>query len=240
MKQSPPLIHLVGVSVTYHVRKQIMARTRKQVKALRDVTLQVKQGEKLGVIGRNGSGKSTLFQVLAGIFSPDSGRVKRTPFLNVQLLTLGVGFEGNLTGRENALLNGMLLGRSRRYMQERLETIKEFSGLEEFFEMPVYTYSSGMNTRLGFSVGIEVSPDVLLVDEVLGVGDLDFQRKSEAAIQERFGSNSTVVLSTHDPAVILENCDRVVWLEAGQIWKIGDPKDLVAEYSEEIVRQGRQ
>lgn len=230
MNPSAPLIDLENVSLTYRVRKQIVSRTRKKIHALRGVSLQVRKGEKLGLIGKNGSGKSTLFQVLTGIFAPDSGRIRRTRGINVQLLTLGVGFEGNLTGRENALLNGMLLGRSRRYMRERLESIKEFSGLGDFFEMPVYTYSSGMNTRLGFSVGIEVSPDVLLVDEVLGVGDLEFKTKSESAIRDRFGSGLTVVMATHDHAMIVESCDRVAWLESGRLRGVGAPQEVVEEY----------
>ena len=234
MSTATPIVSLRDVHLTYHVRKQILSRVKRRVKALRGVSFDLYRGEKLGVVGRNGSGKSTLFQILAGIFSPDRGRVQTQDGLNVQLLSLGVGFEANLTGRENAILNGMLLGKTRRYMRERAEAIKEFSELGDFFETPVYTYSSGMSSRLGFSVAMEANPDVLLVDEVLGVGDAEFQRKSQEAIMERFGSQSTVVLVTHSHEEILKLCDRALWIEFGEVLAEGDPHEVVWQYLEAL------
>lgn len=234
MSVAIPIVSLRDVHLTYHVRKQILSRVKRRVKALRGVSFDLYRGEKLGVVGRNGSGKSTLFQILAGIFSPDRGCLEKQEGLNIQLLTLGVGFEANLTGRENAILNGMLLGKTRKYMKERAEAIKKFSELGDFFEMPVYTYSTGMSSRLGFSVAMEANPDVLLVDEVLGVGDAEFQRKSQEAIMRRFGSESTVVLVTHSHEEILKLCDRVLWIEFGEVVADGDPHRVVQQYLEAL------
>lgn len=227
---SQSIISLRDVSLSYRIRKQIFAKTKKEVNALRTLNLSVRRGEKLGILGRNGAGKSTLFKLLAGIFEPDRGEMYIEPALNVQLLSLGLGFEGNLTGRENAILNGMLLGKSRKFMGKRLESIKEFSGLGDFFEMPVYTYSSGMNARLGFSVAMEVDPDVLLVDEVLGVGDADFNRKSQAAMHERFNSDRTIVLVSHDHEVIRAMCNRCIWIEKGETVMEGETNQVIAAY----------
>jgi len=225
-----PIIRLDQVGLSYRVRKQIFSKTKKEVHALKDVSFNIYRGEKLGILGRNGAGKSTLFKLLAGIFEPDAGEIYVEPELNVQLLSLGIGFEGNLTGRENAVLNGMLLGKGRSYMQARVEAIKEFSGLGDFFEMPVFTYSSGMNARLGFSVALEADPDVLLIDEVLGVGDVDFARKSQQAMQDRFKSDRTIVLVTHDHRMILEMCTRCVWIEQGKTLMEGTAEEVVNAY----------
>ena len=149
----------------------------------------------------------------------------------MQLLSLGVGFEGCLTGRENAVLNGMLLGHSRRTMLSRVEAIKQYSGLTDFFEYPVNTYSSGMVVRLGFSVAMESSPDVLLLDELLGVGDASFQAKSERTLQEKFHGAKTVVLISHDPAQIAHLCTRVIWMDQGRVRADGAPLEIIAAYS---------
>ena len=231
---SQPIIRLQDVVLSYRIRKQIFSKTKKEVNALRALNMSVFRGEKLGVLGRNGAGKSTLFKLLAGIFEPDGGEIYIEPSLNVQLLSLGLGFEGNLTGRENAILNGMLLGKSRKFVRTRLEAIKEFSGLGDFFEMPVYTYSSGMNARLGFSVAMEVDPDVLLVDEVLGVGDADFARKSQAAMHDRFDSDRTIVLVSHDHEVIRSMCDRCVWIESGETVMEGAADEVIAAYLDSV------
>jgi len=226
-----PLITLQNVGLCYHPLRTIFSRTKKEIWALRGLNLEIREGEKLGVIGRNGCGKSTLMRVLAGIYSTDEGKVRfQRPGVHVELLSLGVGFEGNLTGEENAVLNGMLMGKSREHMLGRLDRIKEFSGLGEFFDYPVYTYSSGMNMRLGFSVAMETDPDVLLIDEVLGVGDAAFSVKSEAALKEKFTSNRTVVLISHDASVINRMCERAVWLEKGKIMAEGNPAEVAEKY----------
>lgn len=240
MSDREPIIRLRNVEVSYSVRKQLFSRQKRRIHALKDLTFDVYRGEKLGVIGRNGCGKSTLFKLLAGIFEPDSGTLAMEPGLNVQLLSLGVGFEGNLTGRENAILNGMLLGKSRQYMKARADYIREFSELGEFFEMPVFTYSSGMNARLGFSVALEADPDVLLIDEVLGVGDAHFAEKSEKAMLERFDSDATIILVTHDHNMIQRFCDRAVWIEDGVSVRVGDVMAVTKGYLDSLDLEGSE
>ncbi len=228
--QPPPLISLRNVALCYRYQKSIFARHKTKIWALHDISFDLFEGEKLGIIGRNGSGKSTLMKIFAKIFEPDGGAVTYSRPLHVQLLSLGVGFEGSLSGRENAVLNGLLLGKSRRHMLSRLENIKDFSELGEFFEMPVTTYSSGMSVRLGFSVAMETEPEVLLIDEVLGVGDARFMAKSQQAIREKFSSNHTVVLISHDAATIRKMCTRVVWIEKGRTIMEGDVETVASAY----------
>jgi lipopolysaccharide transport system ATP-binding protein len=229
--QPVPLISLKNAGLCYRPHRTIFSKTRKEIWALRGLSLDIHEGEKLGIIGRNGCGKSTLTRVLAGIFGLDEGGMQfARKNLHVELLSLGVGFEGNLTGAENAVLNGMLMGKSRGYMLSRLKAIHEFSGLGEFFDYPVYTYSSGMNLRLGFSVAMETDPDVLLIDEVLGVGDEVFSKKSEDALRRKFTSKRTVVLISHDAETIKRLCSRAVWLEKGEILAEGDPSEVAAQY----------
>lgn len=239
MSRKEPILSLRGVEMTYRIRKQVFSRQKKQVRALKDISFDIYRGEKLGIIGRNGCGKSTLFKILAGIFEPDRGEFTFRPGLNVQLLSLGVGFEGNLTGRENAILNGMLLGKTRDYMKRRAEAIREFSELGEFFDMPVFTYSSGMNARLGFSVALEANPDVLLIDEVLGVGDAHFAEKSEKAMMERFDSQATIVLVTHNHQMIRKLCDRAVWIEDGETRMEGATDAVSKAYLDSLELEGQ-
>ena len=227
----PPLITLKNAGLCYHPLRTVFSRTKKEIWALRGLNLEIKEGEKLGIVGRNGCGKSTLTRVLSGIYGLDEGTMTFSrKGVHVELLSLGVGFEGNLSGAENAVLNGMLMGKSRKHMLERIDKIKEFSGLGDFFDYPVYTYSSGMNLRLGFSVAMETDPDVLLIDEVLGVGDEMFSKKSEAALKEKFTSDRTVVMISHDAGTIIRTCERAVWLERGQILADGNPVEVTEKY----------
>lgn len=219
-----------NVYLKYRIHRQALSKQTANIWALQGVDLNIYKGEKLGIIGRNGSGKSTLMKLITGIIDQDSGTVEFSKKYNIQLLTLGVGMEGSLTGRENALLNGMLLGRSHRYMLKHVEKIKEFSELGKFFDYPVNTYSSGMVARLGFSVAMESNPDVLLLDELLGVGDMSFFQKSQKALQDRFQSERTVVLISHDPNTISALCTRAVWLERGKIIMEGDPSKIMESY----------
>jgi lipopolysaccharide transport system ATP-binding protein len=225
------LIDLNNIGVCYRTGKGLSSKhTKKEIWALKDISLTLRKGEKLGVIGRNGCGKSTLMRVLAGIYSIDKGTANFKDNLHVQLLSLSVGFEGNLSGRENAILNGMLMGKSRKHMLSRVEAIKEFSELGDFFEMPVYTYSSGMNARLGFSVAMETDPDVLLIDEVLGVGDASFAEKSAAALKEKFTGEQTLVLISHDPNTITRLCTQAVWIEQGITKCEGEVRTVADKY----------
>jgi lipopolysaccharide transport system ATP-binding protein len=197
--------------------------------ALEDVSLRLAQGDRLGVIGRNGAGKSTLLRVIAGILSPDRGRIRRAR-VSCQLLALALGFVPHLSGRDNAILSGLLLGLRRREITARLPAIREFSELGAFFEEPIATYSAGMNMRLAFSVAMQAEPDVLLIDEVLSVGDAAFQEKSRAAMRERTGEGRTIVLVSHDEEQIRDRCNRVVWIEHGRSVLEGSRDEVFAAY----------
>jgi lipopolysaccharide transport system ATP-binding protein len=228
---SKPIIELENVGVYYRGGRQRGAKASLAPWALRGLNLNIHRGEKLGVVGRNGCGKSTLLRLLAKIISPDEGSLRYDqPDLHVQLLALGVGFEGHLTGAENAILSGLFMGKSKRHMESRLREIQDFSGLGDAFHRPVNTYSSGMNARLGFSIGLQTDPDIFLIDEVLGVGDRAFLEKSKAALRERFQENTTVVLISHDARTISEVCDRAVWMNAGRILAEGNPADVCKTY----------
>ena len=201
----------------------------KEFWALRDVSFQVMSGESLGVIGANGSGKSTLLKLLAGILEPTTGEIVVNGRISA-LLELGAGFHPDLTGRENIFLNGTLYGLSRQEMQKQMESIIEFSELNEFIDVPIKHYSSGMYVRLGFSVAIHTDPDLLLVDEVLAVGDANFQHKCMDAIQKYRQRGGSILLVSHDLGAIESICDRAIWYEHGQVQALGHPTDVVMQY----------
>jgi len=205
--------------------------TKKRFKALKDVDLDVNQGEVLGVIGRNGSGKSTLLRVMGGIYRPDSGSVKARG--RTQLLAgVSVGLNPNLTGRENVHLYGSILGHDRSTMDKMMDDILEFSEIGDFIEQPLRTYSSGMKARLGLSIASSVEPDILLIDEVLGVGDPQFREKSKKRILEMVKSSGTVVLVSHSFALMSEICDRLILMHDSRIAATGEAKDVIARYYE--------
>jgi len=197
--------------------------------ALRDVDLEVPYGEALGVIGRNGAGKSTLLKVLAGVFRPTEGRVRVWGKL-APLIDLGAGFEHELTGRENAVMNGTILGYSKAESEARLARSVAFAELEEFIDAPLRTYSSGMIARLAFAVATDVEPDVLIVDEVLSVGDAAFQKKSFERIQAFRTKGVTILLVSHDMAAISSMCNRVAWLDHGSVRQVGPPSEVLPRY----------
>ncbi|MEM7791158.1 MAG: ATP-binding cassette domain-containing protein [Verrucomicrobiota bacterium] len=188
-------------------------RRRREFWPFRGVNMVLKKGETLGIVGRNGAGKSTLLRLLAGVTAPDEGNLFVRRDLRVQLLSINLGFEKILTGRENAIMAGMLLGKSREAMLERIEQIKEFSELGDFFDEPVYSYSSGMRARLGFSAAIEADPDLLLLDEILAVGDKQFKEKSRKVTRSLIDSGKSVVIVMHDRSFINKNCDKVLELD---------------------------
>ena len=223
-----PIISLQGAGVCYRLKRKIDGSNRYW--ALNDVTLEVRRGETLGILGSNGAGKSTLMKLLAGIVAPDRGTAWRDPNEKITLLSLGVGFESNLTGRENAILSALILGLHRQTIDKRLDKIRDFSELGEFFEQPVYTYSSGMLARLGFSVAMEVQPDVLLLDEVLSVGDYACHEKSSQAIRSLMESDRTVVLISHDMVTIRDLCDRAIWIDRGRTKADGTVEEVAALY----------
>lgn len=224
------LVELRNVGVAFSAQRQLNGN---RFWALEDVTLTLRRGERLGVIGRNGAGKSTLLRVIAGILVPDRGSVQRGP-VSCQLLSLALGFTPHLSGRDNAILSGLMLGLRRREIVERLAAIKEFSELGDFFEQPIAAYSAGMTMRLAFSVAIQVEPDVLLIDEVLAVGDAEFQQKSGAALRERMREGHTVVLVSHDESQVAKLCDRVLWIEHGKSVLEGSRDDVFAAYHRDL------
>jgi ABC-type polysaccharide/polyol phosphate transport system ATPase subunit len=201
--------------------------------ALRDVSFGVRAGETFGLIGENGSGKSTMLKCLTRILRPDQGTVRVDGKVSA-LLELGAGFHPELSGRENVFLNGAILGLSQKELRRRFDDIVEFAGVEDFIEEPVKNYSSGMYVRLGFSVAINVDPDVLFVDEVLAVGDAAFQRKCFEKFNELRRSGKTVVLVTHGMSAVENLCDRAAWFSHGQLMKVGASRDVVGAYTETV------
>ena len=197
--------------------------------ALKDVSFDVHRGEALGIIGLNGSGKSTLLKIIAGVLKPTKGT--RSVRGNVApLIELGAGFDFDLTAKENVFLNGSLLGYSREYLESYYDDIVEFSGLSQFMDVPVKNFSSGMVSRLAFSIATIGQPDVLIVDEVLSVGDHQFQQKCEARIHQMKENGTTILFVSHSMNQVKALCNKIVWLEKGEVKKIGEPEDICAEY----------
>jgi ABC-type polysaccharide/polyol phosphate transport system ATPase subunit len=199
--------------------------------AVNQVSVTVHKGEMLGIIGHNGSGKSTLLKIIAGIYRPTSGKVTVNGSV-APLIELGAGMHNELTGRENILLNGLLMGFSKREMLEREERIIDFADLGDFIDVPVKQYSSGMYMRLAFSVATEVDPDILVVDEVLAVGDLQFQDKCFDRLKRFRESGKTVLFVSHAMSQIKEQCDRVILLNRGRLLFDGAPGDAIAAYKD--------
>lgn len=224
-----PVVEVEHVAVVYKRRRGLFAHD--SFEALRDVSFNLYHGESLGIIGRNGAGKSTLLRLLAGILEPDRGCLV-TAGLKTALLSLQVGFDGNLSGRYNAILSGMLLGFGRRHILEILPEIIAFAELEEFIDQPLRTYSTGMRARLGFSVAFHLDPDILLIDEVIAVGDEAFRKKSYEVMEERIRSDRTIVLVSHTPETLHKLCNRVVWIEDGETRLEGGVKEVLAAYQE--------
>lgn len=197
--------------------------------ALRNINFDVHEGETFGIVGHNGSGKSTLLKCLTKILQPDEGTVSVNGSISA-LLELGAGFHPELSGRENVYLNAAILGVSRKQVQERFDDIIEFSGLEQFIDTPVKNYSSGMFVRLGFAVAINVDPDVLIIDEVLAVGDADFQAKCGDKIADFRDRGKTIVLVTHAMSDVVRLCQRAAWIDHGNLRMIGAPKEITDAY----------
>ena len=197
--------------------------------ALTNVSFSVNKGDILGVIGYNGAGKSTMLKVISGIMKPTNGSIKVDGVIS-PLIELGSGFDMELTARENIFLNGYILGYSKKFIKEHFNEIVEFSELSEFLDDPVKNFSSGMVARLGFAIATIVKPEILIVDEILSVGDFKFQEKSEKKIKEMLLSGTTVILVSHDIAQIEEICTKVLWLEHGRVKGYGNTKEICEEY----------
>jgi ABC-type polysaccharide/polyol phosphate transport system ATPase subunit len=241
-----PVVHLDGVGVRYRVpRERIpsikdyairwMKRTLAydDMWALRGVSIDIHRGESFAIIGHNGAGKSTLLKLIARVLRPTEGRVRVVGRV-APLLELGAGFDYELTGRENVFLNGTILGFSSADIASRLDRIVEFAGLRDFIDMPLRTYSTGMVARLGFAVATDVKPDLLIVDEVLAVGDGEFQARSRERMETFQGEGQTVIFVTHNLAAVTKMCQRGAWLDHGRLRAIGPIAEVVRQYEAAI------
>ncbi|WP_455539627.1 ABC transporter ATP-binding protein [Terrisporobacter sp.] len=219
----------------YSIKRNLLKLKKAEVKefhAVKDVSFELEEGQILGIIGKNGSGKSTMLKALAGIFSADSGKIDLHN-RSVSLLSIGVGFNKTLTGRENIMLSGMLLGFSEEQVKEKMKDIIAFAELGKFIDMPVKTYSSGMFSKLAFSITAILETDIILIDEVLSVGDQKFKKKSYEKMKDLISDRKrTVVIVSHNISTLKELCDQVMWMHEGVIKKIGDPELVLDEYTE--------
>lgn len=233
-------IEVKDVCINYRILNNVSVQKslfKKKVRdevfeAVKHVSFEVEEGGILGIIGRNGSGKSTLLRSIAGVFSPNSGTIDLKGH-SVSLMALGVGFKDNLTGRENIVLSGMLLGFSEKEIEERTQDIIDFAEIGDFIDRPVRTYSSGMHSKLAFAITAMLETDIMLVDEVLSVGDERFKKKSLAKMKELISDkNRTVVIVSHSIPTLKEFCNQVLWIHDGEMKEIGAPKTVLEHYVE--------
>lgn len=228
------IVEFENVGVRYKSEKRLFSK--RYYDALKDVSFQLYAGETLGVLGRNGAGKSSLLRLLADIIEPDWGVIRKQR-VKTSLLALQVGFDPQLSGRDNAVIAGMLLGFSRSDVLGKIDRIIEFSELGDFIDEPVKTYSTGMASRLGFSIALELDAELLLIDEVLGVGDDAFRRKSTDAMRKKLKSDQTVVLVSHSADTVRELCDRAIWIDGGVARAQGSVDEVVELYQQSMQRK---
>lgn len=215
------------------LRREVVLPEEGSITALRNVSFQIEQGEAFGVIGPNGSGKSTLLKLISGILKPTEGSVIVDGRI-AALIELGAGFHPEISGRENVYINGIMMGLTRREIDQRFDRIVEFAGIGDFLDQPVKTYSSGMYVRLGFAVAVHLDPDILLIDEVLSVGDEEFSQRCIARIQEMKLKGVTMLFVTHQLDLVRQLCDRAIWLDHGEVCGIGDPMRIVDAYLQRV------
>ena len=242
MKENATVIDVRDVTIRFNLANQKVDNLKEYFKkiikkelmfqeflAVQNVSFQVKKGEAWGIIGANGSGKSTLLKAISGILRPYKGTISVNGSI-APLIELGAGFDGNLTARENIYLNGCVLGYSRRFMQEHFDEIVEFAGIEPFLDSPIKNYSSGMRARLGFSVATMVKPDILIVDEILAVGDFQFRKKCEARMKQMLSDGVTLLFVSHSIEEVKRLCSHAIWLEKGKVMKIGASCEVCDAY----------
>lgn len=241
-----PIIEVNNVSIVYNkpsekiksIKEYAIRRLQRKVTfdkfwALKEVSFDVQRGEILGVLGHNGAGKSTLLKVIARVLRPSTGRIQIRGRVS-PLLELGAGFDKELTGRENIYLNGAILGYKKPDIRKRFDRIVSFAGLEEFVDVPIRNYSSGMIARLGFSIATDVQPEILILDEVLSVGDAEFHKKSSDRVKRFRESGTTVLLVTHSFDAVKSMCSRAVWLNHGQLQAQGSVDEIINHYGKEF------
>ena len=227
-KGNRSVIVLDKVSLRYHTSKKLFSAGQHHI--LKNFSVSVSAGETLGIIGKNGSGKSSILRLMAGIIAPTSGRVKVCTGATPSLLTIGLGFRTDLSGRDNVFLASVLQGASKQQARSYLNEVQSFSELGDSFDEPVKTYSSGMLARLGFSTALMNNVSILLIDEVLSVGDGHFRDKALSAIKEKMKGDQTVVFVSHSLTQVKDVCDRVLWIEDGRIEQLGATKEVVDSY----------
>lgn len=246
-------VELQNINLTFDITpdkmdtlKETLIRTLTRTKskkmkfqALKNVNLKIYKGEKIGIIGYNGAGKSTLLHVITGIYPPDTGKVI-THGKIAPLLSLGAGFDFNYSGRKNIYLNGAVLGYGKKFLQEKENEIIEFSELEEFIDIPIKNYSSGMLAKLGFSIATIVEPDILIVDEILGVGDYSFHKKSNDKMKSLMESGTTVILVSHSMQQIREICDKAIWIDKGEVREIGEVNLVCDKYLKDSEKASKE
>lgn len=235
-QNNSPMLSIQSVGFFYYVRKGYLRR--KKVEAIKDISFELHRGEALGVVGVNGAGKSTLLKLMAGIYAPDRGLIE-TFGHTVSLLSLQAGFTPYLSGRDNVLLSGLTLGLKKIDILERMDEIEAFADIGEYFHLPVSSYSSGMKARLGFSIGFEIDPDVLLIDEVFGVGDEAFRDKSSKKMRAKVRSNKSVVMVAHNDMLIRNLCDRAILLDGGKVVRAGECDDVMDYYRDNYLKKIR-
>lgn len=203
--------------------------------ALKDIDFRINKGDVVGIIGANGAGKSTLLKVVSGVYKPTTGTVEVNGKIS-PMIELGAGFDGELTARENIYLNGAILGYSKEFLEQKFDEIVEFSELKDFLDVPVKNFSSGMVAKLAFSISTIVDPEVLIVDEILSVGDVKFQEKSKNKMMSMIEGGTTVLYVSHSIDSIKELCSKVIWLDHGKIVKMGDTKEICDEYYKKLMK----
>lgn len=203
--------------------------------ALKDIDFRINKGDVVGIIGANGAGKSTLLKVVSGVYKPTTGTVEVNGKIS-PMIELGAGFDGELTARENIYLNGAILGYSKEFLEQKFDEIVEFSELKDFLDVPVKNFSSGMVAKLAFSISTIVDPEVLIVDEILSVGDIKFQEKSKNKMMSMIKGGTTVLYVSHSIDSIKELCSKVIWLDHGKIVKMGDTKEICDEYYKKLMK----
>lgn len=242
MKKKDIVLEVNNVSMKYRlatekvtsIKHYLIKKMKREMQyedfyALKNVTFSVEKGEIFGIVGTNGAGKSTLLKLISGILKPSEGTVKRRGTL-APLIELGAGFNGDLSGLENIYLNGLILGYSRKFIEQHIEEIIEFSELRKFIHTPLRNYSSGMKARLGFSIATIVKPEILILDEVLSVGDFRYRQKSEEKIKGMINEGTTVLFVSHSSDQIKKMCNRLLWLEDGTVKEIGEVDEVMGRY----------